>query len=51
MYSVEWIPKNDGYNCWNQYVITPSHLRAFAFMLELRLSHAFKGDKFRTRVL
>lgn len=51
MYSVEWIPKDDQYNCWNQYVLTETRLRAYLYMLELRLRHAFKGDNFRTRVL
>jgi hypothetical protein len=22
MWSVEWIPKSDPHNCWNQYVLT-----------------------------
>lgn len=46
-YSVEWTPKDNTYNCWNQHSLTRSRLLARLYLLEAILSN--RKSRFRIR--
>ena len=48
-YSVEWIPKSDPYNCWNQDALTRSRLLARLYLFEAKMKRGRKANRFRIR--
>lgn len=51
MYSVEYLPKSDIHNCWNQHALIDTKLAAIFARWELRLGLLGRGYKTRVREL
>jgi hypothetical protein len=50
-YSVEWIPKSNPWNCWNQADLCRTRLGARLALFEAKFRHGRKDNHFRIREL
>jgi hypothetical protein len=50
-FSIEWIPKNDIYGCWNQYRLTDSWLMSKIYLFEAKFTYNRHQHNFRVRSL
>jgi hypothetical protein len=50
MYSVEWVPANDRWDCWNQRALTRWRWTAMLHLWELKMHLRKSGNHTRTRI-
>lgn len=48
-YSVEWLPKNNMFNCWNQHALTRSRILASMYLFEAKMRLGRADNRFRIR--